>query len=156
MRHRRSRRVGQLEFRFLNSCHHPPALSPQLTLQTHIMSSSLLSHKSIRLQKNTRGATSLDKNGEVRPDHALTARLQQAKHITKSILHYYKVSHSPAPFTRLPTVVAHPSTPIGHDAALAAGACGKLTLHPNTQGLAAIEHTTSKATLALQETIQVP
>lgn len=93
-RHRRSRRVGLFRFRFLDSCHH--LLSPQLTLQAHIMSSSLLSHKSIRLQKNTRGATSLDKNGEVRPDHALTARLQQAKHITKSILHYYKVSYIPS------------------------------------------------------------
>ncbi|GAA5875669.1 hypothetical protein JCM1840_003169 [Sporobolomyces johnsonii] len=52
--------------------------------------SSLLHHKSVRVHKPTRGHQASPTTGEVRPDHELIDRLQQWKHIDKSLLHYYK------------------------------------------------------------------
>ncbi|GAA5921700.1 hypothetical protein JCM1841_007095 [Sporobolomyces salmonicolor] len=52
--------------------------------------SSLLHHKSVRVQKPTRGHQASPTTGEVRPDHELIDRLQQWKHVDKSLLHYYK------------------------------------------------------------------
>ncbi|ORY64622.1 hypothetical protein BCR35DRAFT_354988 [Leucosporidium creatinivorum] len=75
--------------------------------------SSLLSRATTKKSNHGVHPESKKVGGEIRPDYALTDRLNQWKHVTKSLLHYY-------------------------------------------QGLAAIEHTTSKSTLALQETIQVP
>ncbi|GAA6058181.1 hypothetical protein JCM3770_004083 [Rhodotorula araucariae] len=51
--------------------------------------SHLLAHKSIRVVKPTRGHQPTAE-GSVRTDHELVDRLQQWKHITKSLLHYYK------------------------------------------------------------------
>ncbi|GAA5992591.1 hypothetical protein JCM5350_003663, partial [Sporobolomyces pararoseus] len=74
--------------------------------------SNLLHHKSVRLAKPTHGHQPT-KTGQIRPDHEIVDRLQQWKHIDKSLLHYYK-------------------------------------------GLAHVEQAASRATLALNETIQVP
>ncbi|GAA5840371.1 hypothetical protein JCM3775_001289, partial [Rhodotorula graminis] len=51
--------------------------------------SNLLAHKSIRVAKPTRGHQPLA-DGAIRTDHEIVDRLQQWKHITKSLLHYYK------------------------------------------------------------------
>ncbi|BGP32311.1 hypothetical protein JCM10296v2_004092 [Rhodotorula toruloides] len=52
--------------------------------------SSLLAHKSVRVAKPTRGHQPAGETGQIRPDHELVDRLQQWKHIAKSLLHYYK------------------------------------------------------------------
>ncbi|BGP24876.1 hypothetical protein JCM10295v2_003796 [Rhodotorula toruloides] len=52
--------------------------------------SSLLAHKSVRVAKPTRGHQPVGETGQIRPDHELVDRLQQWKHIAKSLLHYYK------------------------------------------------------------------
>ncbi|KAK4054399.1 hypothetical protein OIV83_000893 [Microbotryomycetes sp. JL201] len=75
--------------------------------------SHLLQHKKIGLQKSTRGVHELRDGQDPRHDYTLVDRCQQYKHITKSLLHYYK-------------------------------------------GLAQIQKDTSKHTLALCDTIQVP
>ncbi|GAA5940901.1 uncharacterized protein JCM15063_000913 [Sporobolomyces koalae] len=51
--------------------------------------SGLLHHKSVRLAKPTHGHQP-SKTGQIRPDHEIVDRLQQWKHIDKSLLHYYK------------------------------------------------------------------
>ncbi|GAA5832490.1 hypothetical protein JCM3766R1_003098 [Sporobolomyces carnicolor] len=51
--------------------------------------SSLLHHKSVRLAKPTHGHQPT-KAGQIRADHEIVDRLQQWKHIDKSLLHYYK------------------------------------------------------------------
>ncbi|BGP48273.1 hypothetical protein JCM10450v2_004145 [Rhodotorula kratochvilovae] len=51
--------------------------------------SNLLAHKSIRVAKPTRGHQPTAE-GSVRTDHEIVDRLQQWKHITKSLIHYYK------------------------------------------------------------------
>ncbi|GAA6042123.1 hypothetical protein JCM8097_003118 [Rhodosporidiobolus ruineniae] len=51
--------------------------------------SSLMHHKSVRLAKPTRGHQP-GAEGVVRTDHELVDRLQQWKHITKSLLYYHK------------------------------------------------------------------
>ncbi|GAA5894220.1 uncharacterized protein JCM6883_003753 [Sporobolomyces salmoneus] len=51
--------------------------------------SGLLHHKSVRLAKPTHGHQPT-KTGHIRPDHEIVDRLQQWKHIDKSLLHYYK------------------------------------------------------------------
>ncbi|BGP16387.1 hypothetical protein JCM10213_008664 [Rhodosporidiobolus nylandii] len=52
--------------------------------------SSLLRHKSVHVAKPTRGHQPSAETGAVRTDHELVDRLQQWKHITKSILYYHK------------------------------------------------------------------
>ncbi|GAA6060981.1 hypothetical protein JCM10212_000667 [Sporobolomyces blumeae] len=52
--------------------------------------SSLLHHKSVGLAKPTHGHQASAKTGKVRADHEIIDRLQQWKHIDKSLLHYYK------------------------------------------------------------------
>ncbi|GAA6001324.1 hypothetical protein JCM10207_006609 [Rhodosporidiobolus poonsookiae] len=52
--------------------------------------SSLLHHKSVRVAKPTRGHQPSAQTGAVRTDHELVDRLQQWKHITKSLLYYHK------------------------------------------------------------------
>ncbi|GAA5824643.1 hypothetical protein JCM5353_000786 [Sporobolomyces roseus] len=52
--------------------------------------SGLLHHKSVRLAKPTHGHQASSKTGQIRPDHEIVDRLQQWKHIDKSLLHYYK------------------------------------------------------------------
>ncbi|KAK4700873.1 hypothetical protein P7C70_g5371, partial [Phenoliferia sp. Uapishka_3] len=52
--------------------------------------SSLLSHKSIRIKKPTHGHQADKKTGEIGPVDVLIDRSQQWKHVTKSLLHYYK------------------------------------------------------------------
>ncbi|GAA5984844.1 hypothetical protein JCM11641_005436 [Rhodosporidiobolus odoratus] len=52
--------------------------------------SSLLHHKSVRVAKPTRGHQPSAETGAIRTDHELIDRLQQVKHITKSLLYYHK------------------------------------------------------------------
>ncbi|GAA5886009.1 hypothetical protein JCM6882_004231 [Rhodosporidiobolus microsporus] len=52
--------------------------------------SSLLHHKSVRVSKPTRGHQPSAQTGAIRTDHELVDRLQQWKHITKSLLYYHK------------------------------------------------------------------
>ncbi|GAA5820136.1 hypothetical protein JCM11251_005498 [Rhodosporidiobolus azoricus] len=52
--------------------------------------SSLLHHKSVRVAKPTHGHQPSKATGSVRTDHELVDRLQQWKHITKSLLYYHK------------------------------------------------------------------
>ncbi|POY74537.1 hypothetical protein BMF94_2297 [Rhodotorula taiwanensis] len=51
--------------------------------------SSLLQHKTVGIRKPTRGHQPTA-TGQIRTDHELVDRLQQWKHVTKSLLHYYK------------------------------------------------------------------
>ncbi|GAA5875931.1 hypothetical protein JCM3774_005821 [Rhodotorula dairenensis] len=51
--------------------------------------SSILQHKSVGIRKPTRGHQPTA-TGQIRTDHELVDRLQQWKHVTKSLLHYYK------------------------------------------------------------------
>ncbi|KAL8280370.1 hypothetical protein RQP46_007287 [Phenoliferia psychrophenolica] len=52
--------------------------------------SNLLAHKSVRIKKGTHGSLPDKATGEVGPVDVLIDRSQQWKHVTKSLLHYYK------------------------------------------------------------------
>ncbi|TNY19467.1 hypothetical protein DMC30DRAFT_304506 [Rhodotorula diobovata] len=114
----------------------PPPFPPPLSLlslshtqgQSDPDMSNLLAHKSIRVAKPTRGHQPLS-DGAIRTDHEIVDRLQQWKHITKSLLHYYKgladIEHATAKSTtalmdtiQVPFHEGHAFSPDGWQAVL--------------------------------------